>query len=243
VRRGRTRKERLLTDLFQEDPPHVYFSDGDVLVAPDILVLPRDTVPAFDPVKLDVVDWTGVDIKAESQGPDKKKGTVQRRVIDKLMASTIPYDIIFDDDGTGEVADVVAIRRSGRTLIVDLFHCKYSSSDAPGARVGDLYELCGQAQKSVRWAERFHDMLNHLRRRELDRLSAGQSSRFELGSMGILLSLLSQSHDMYSEFSVTLVQPGYSFSKRASAHMELFSATEAYLMETWRMPLRIWVSA
>ena len=243
VRRGRTRKERLLTDFFQEDPPHVYFSDGDVLVAPDILVLPRDTAPAFDPAKLDVVDWTGIDIKAESQGPDKKKGTVQRHVIDKLMASTIPYDIIFDDDGTGEVADVVAIRRSGRTLIVDLFHCKYSSSDAPGARVGDLYELCGQAQKSVRWAERFHDMLNHLRRRELDRLSAGQSSRFELGSMGILLSLLSQSHDMHSEFSVTLVQPGYSFSKRTSVHMELFSATEAYLMETWRMPLRIWVSA
>lgn len=243
LRRGRTRKERLLTDLFQEDPPHVYFSDGDLLVAPDILMLPRDSVPVFDPSKLEVVDWTGVDIKAESQGPEKRKGTVQRRVIEKLMAHTIPYDVIFDDDGSGEVADVVAIRRSGRTLIVDLFHCKYSSSDAPGARVSDLYELCGQAQKSVRWAERFHDMLNHLRRRELDRRSAGQSSRFELGSMGILLSMLSQSHDMHSEFSVTLVQPGYSFSKRASEHMELFSATEAYLMETWRMPLKIWVSA
>ncbi|MBA8908274.1 DEAD/DEAH box helicase family protein [Aminobacter sp. P9b] len=243
VRRGRTRKERPLVDVFHEDPPHIYFADGDVLIAPDILVLPRESRPAFDTGKIESIDWSGVNIKAESQGSAKKAGTVQRHVIERLLASATPYDIIFDDDGTGEVADVVAIRRSGRTLLIDLFHCKYSAGTAPGARVEDLYEVCGQAQKSVRWAERFRDMLNHLRQRELERVSSGQPSRFERGTMAVLLGMIGQSHDMHAEFAVTLVQPGYSRRKVAAEHLELLSATEAYLMETWRMPLRVWASA
>ena len=113
----------------------------------------------------------------------------------------------------------------------------------PGARVEDLYEVCGQAQKSVRWAERFLELLNHLRRREEDRLSSGKSSRFEKGSLHTLISLINQSREMYAEFSVTLVQPGYSRGKAAAAHLELFAATESYLMETWRMPMKVIASA
>jgi superfamily II DNA or RNA helicase len=244
VRRGRSRKERRLIDVFQEDPPHIYFADGDVLIASDILILPRDgTFKAYDPARIEIVDWSGVDITAESQGVDKRSDTVQRRIIERLLSSEVPYDIIFDDDGTGEVADVVGIRRSGRTLMIDLFHCKYSAGKSPGARVEDLYEVCGQAQKSVRWAERFSELLNHLRRREEDRLAAGKSSRFEHGSMNLLVGLINQSREMHAQFSVTIVQPGYSRAKAAAAHLELFAATESYLMETWRMPMKILASA
>lgn len=244
VKRSTTRKERLLTDIFQEDPPHIYFADGDVLIASDLLVLPRDeNLKAYDPSKIEAGDWTGVDIRAESQGPQKQADTVQRRVIERLLKAEPGYDIVFDDDGTGEVADVVAIRRSGRTLIIDLFHCKYSAGRMPGARVEDLYEVCGQAQKSVRWAEGFTELLHHLRRREDARQAAGHSTRFERGSMNSLVALINQSREMHSEFSVTLVQPGYSRAKAAASHLELFAATEAYLMETWRMPLKILASA
>ena len=57
----------------------------------------------------------------------RKVGTIQRLVIDRLLASTPEYDLIFDGDGSGEVADVVAVRRQGRTLDVELYHCKYSA--------------------------------------------------------------------------------------------------------------------
>lgn len=244
VRRGRTRKEKPLIEVFQEDPPHIYFADGDVLIAPDILVLPReDALPVFDLAKIHPMDWSGVNIKAESQGATKKHGTIQRRVIEVLSRHQTPYDIIFDDDGTGEVADVVGVRRSGKTLVIDLFHCKFSAERSPGGRVADLYELCGQAQKSVRWAERFLEMLKHLRRRELDRIASHLPSRFERGSMSVLLGMINQSHELHAEFSVTLVQPGYSKARAMDAHLELFAATEAYLMETWRIPLKVWASA
>lgn len=244
VKRGKSAKQRPLIEVFQEDPPHVYFADGDVLVGSDILVLPREqSLQAYDPAKIEAIDWTGIDIRAESQGPDKRKDTVQRRVIERLLNADVSYDIIFDDDGTGEVADVVGIRRSGRTLMIDLFHCKFSAGKAPGARVEDLYEVCGQAQKSVRWAEQFSELLNHLRRREDDRLNAGKSSRFERGKMSTLIGLINQSREMHAQFSVTIVQPGYSRAKAMKAHLELFAATESYLMETWRMPMKILASA
>jgi superfamily II DNA or RNA helicase len=241
VHRGR--KETSLIDIFKEDPPHIYFADGDMLVATELFVLRRDDdFTAYDPAKIEVIDWTGVDLRRESQGTSKRADSIQRRIIDRLKSAPAPYDVIFDDDGAGEVADVVALRRSGRSLTVDLYHCKYSSAAAPGARVEDLYEVCGQAQKSVRWAERFDELLHHLRRREADRQKRGSATRFEQGSISTLISFIGQWREMRPEFSVTIVQPGYSRAKAVKPHLELFAATESYLMETWRMPLTILAS-
>ena len=70
VHRGR-RSSRLI-DIFKEDPPHIYFSDGDMLVDCDLAVLPRDEeLPPFDPNKIEAVQWQGVDIRKEAQGPQK----------------------------------------------------------------------------------------------------------------------------------------------------------------------------
>ena len=56
---------------------------------------------------------------------------------------------MIDDDGTGEVADLLALEDDGERVIVHLVHCKYSSSAEAGARVGDLYVVCGQAHRSA----------------------------------------------------------------------------------------------
>jgi Helicase conserved C-terminal domain/Type III restriction enzyme, res subunit len=136
---------------------------------------------------------------------------------------------------SGEVADVVAVRRSGRALKVDLFHCKYSTEDKAGARVIDLYEVCGQAQKSVRWAERHDEFLKHLMRREADRQKKGQPTRYEKGNSQVLYALINQWRELRPEFSVTIVQPGYSKAQADKAHLELLAATESFLMETWRI--------
>jgi hypothetical protein len=66
------------------------------------------------------------------------------------------YDLIFDDDESGEAADVVVARVIGgieapTQIDVEFYHCKYSSADVPGARIEDLYVVCGQAQTSIRW--------------------------------------------------------------------------------------------
>lgn len=46
----------------------------------------------------------------ESQGPEKCADSVKRSVIEMLLADPDPYHVVFGDDGTGEIADVVALR-------------------------------------------------------------------------------------------------------------------------------------
>jgi hypothetical protein len=67
------------------------------------------------------------------------------------VGSSAPWDIVLDDDGSGEVADIVALQSVAGELRISLTHCKYVSGGVPRAQVKDLYEVCGQAQKSTRW--------------------------------------------------------------------------------------------
>lgn len=85
------------------------------------------------------------------------------------LAAEASWELVIDDDGAGEIADLVLMRREDERLIICLAHCKFSSQPQPGARVADLYELCGQAQKSARWRHHNSLLFRHLLRRERKR--------------------------------------------------------------------------
>jgi hypothetical protein len=241
IRTGK--KMRSLLEYFREDPPHIYFADGDMLLDNDLFVLPRDGErPAFDLTRIRVLGWDGVDITKESQRDEKRADSIQRHIIDRLIAEGDVYDVIFDDDGSGESADVVAMRLSGSKLTVHLHHCKFSSDPKAGARLDDLYEVCGQTQKSIRWRERPDIFLRHLLKREADRRRAGRPSRFEKGTGAMVNGWLNRWKEFHYEFSATIVQPGFSKSKASQSHLELFAATQSLLMDTWGMRLEILAS-
>jgi superfamily II DNA or RNA helicase len=114
--------ERPLSEVFADDPPHIYFADGDFLIFNELFSLPiHDDRQAFDISKIETRDWDGVDIKTESQGHEKKAESIQRKIIETLLASDEGYEVIFDDDGTGEIADIVALRETDNGLHVDLW--------------------------------------------------------------------------------------------------------------------------
>src|SRR6266545_4285824 len=108
----------------------------------------------------------------ESQGPGKEPDSIQARVIRELKQRD--FGVIVDDDGKGEAADVVAIsligdRTTPSRIDVEFFRCKYSQADTAGHRIKDLYEVCGQAQKSISWMmspDKRSDLFTHLLRRE-----------------------------------------------------------------------------
>ena len=61
-------------------------------------------------------------------------------------------------------------------------------------------------------------------------MRAGLSSRFEHGTRQTLMALIGSWREMRPDFTVTIVQPGYSKSRAARPHLELLAATESYLM-------------
>lgn len=50
------------------------------------------------------------DIKRESMGPDRDQDTVQAKSAERLIGLK-DWDVVLNDDDTGEVADLVALKR------------------------------------------------------------------------------------------------------------------------------------
>ncbi|WP_424833055.1 DEAD/DEAH box helicase family protein [Ruegeria sp.] len=233
------RRTLSIAEWFKEDPPQIYYADGDMLVDTELFVLPEHADrTSFDLDKLIPRDWTGVDITKESQGLEKRADSIQKAMIDQLIEEDT-FDVVFDDDAAGEAADIVCIREDNNTLFVHLYHCKFSSEAKPGGRVADLYELCGQSQKSLRWRESPKVFLQHLRKREGDRRKKSTVSRYEIGDPSIVNGWLGRWSELSFRFQITAVQPGYSKKKAKNEHLELLAATSSLLMETWSIPFSL----
>lgn len=158
----------------------------------------------------------------ESQRDEKRADSIQRHIIERLIAQGDVYDVIFDDDGSGESADVVAMRLSGSKLTVHLHHCKFSSDPNAGARLDDLYEVCGQTPKSIRGRERPDIFLRHLLKREADRRRAGRPSRFERGTSATVNGWLNR----WKEFPLSSAQPSSNLvSRRQRRHRATWSSS------------------
>jgi hypothetical protein len=149
-----------------------------------------------------------------------------------------------DDDDKGEISDVVAFRifEEQKLLIIELYHCKYSSEIVPGARVKDFYEVCGQAQRSMKWMENIEEIFKHLGRRSSDRNKLNGVDRFELGNEEQLDLLKRRAKkDLKVKMNIFIVQPGLSFGDydEKGEISKLLAVVETYLKETWNAALRV----
>ena len=61
------------------------------------------------------------------------------------------FDIIYDDDYSGEIADIITIKETTDSIDVQFYHLKFAKDGLVSARVDNFYEVCGQAQKSIHW--------------------------------------------------------------------------------------------
>jgi len=233
-------RESSIQDFFFNNPPTIYFIDGSTLDGSSYTPLTR-TYPAYSREKILGWDWTGVDLKKESQGIEKDKVSIQYHLIESLKAQG--YHLIFDDDDSGEIADVIAITNMDKNIKIELYHCKFSKEELPGARIDDLYTVCGQAQKCVRWMDKVlekpEEFFSHLLRREIKREEAQTSSRIEKGTKDDIEMLKVKSRSCPMEMVVFIVQPGLSKEKASGEQLELLSVTENYLLETFKLPFTV----
>lgn len=249
-------RSRLLSEWFQEEAPVVRFDNNAFLVG-DLWYEPTDVRQPFDRERIEVWDWSSVDVKKESKRKtNRAAGTVtvipdsiQTRVIDVIQSNAWEqdYDVIFDDDDSGEAADIVALKlAAGDRLVVHLFHLKYSSGEgqAAGARLDDLYVVCGQTQRSVVWKHPLQKLFDHLHAREAKRqTNYNGESRFEKGTPADLARIEKKARVLSIDFGVFVVQPGLSKAGVTETQLDLLGSTETYLIDTYAVPLRVIASA
>lgn len=235
---NRTGREEL-QDFFYEYPPIIWFADGSSLEG-NLFTPLNATYPPYDRTQIEVIDWTGIDLTKESQGITKEMDSIQYRIIQMLL-ETQDQEVVFDDDGTGEVADVVAIKTTNegtrQFIDVDLYHCKFAIGGKPRAQVKDLFEVCGQAQKSVSWCspDKAVDLFSHFLRREPKRFKDQEATRFQKGTKEQLYRIKESSRSAFVRARMFVVQPALSKEGATPSQLALLAVTESYLAETYQV--------
>lgn len=230
------RQKKTLAELCVTDPVIIAYVDGSFSIN-NFFVKVNDAIGSYDKDKIEQLDWSGFNIRAESQGKMIRKDSIQFRMFQDMLPH---YDILFNDDAAGEAADIIGIRKgAGDSLNLCLVHCKFSKEDTAGARIDDLYAVSGQAQKSIRWKHNgFSFLYEHMRKRE-DTWHEQGSSRFVKGNMKELLGFKKLSKFASIELEIVLVQPGLSKAKVTDEILKLLGSTELFLQKTSRANFRV----
>lgn len=230
-----------LSEYLNEVGCTIWFEDEVTVEAPEmILEIVRDR-PILDTGQFVALNWSGVDITHESMGAGRDPATVQARSAQRLIGLR-DWDVVINDDETGEVADLVALARQDQELVVHLVHCKYSSDPKVGARLADLYEGCGQAQRSAHHRHHAKEMIRNLIRRESNR-QAGGGNGLLVGSNEVLLELQDWAQYRRAKLHVTIAQPGFSAAAALPRHLELLSCVDLYVKEIAFGNFDLWCSA
>lgn len=231
-------------EYLSENPPILYLADTSIIDGDYRHYSDDSNLQPYNKDRVEVWDWTGVDISVESQRKEKLTNSIQYRTIQNIFNK---YDVIFDDDGSQEVADIVAIKNiRDENLVIDFYHCKYCKKKdgvaQPGSRVDDVYQVAGQVIKGVKWANNSEKLFERLIIRERKRLKIEEPSRIEKGNLEDLRRLQKVSRVAMTKHTFYIVQPAVSKVLASNELLSVFGAAEAYVMETTGSMLEVIVS-
>lgn len=231
-----------LSDWLNNHKPTMFLSNDVLITGDDRLLRARGDVDPFDRSRLEPLPWSGVNIRVESQGEHRRPDSIQAYVANMLRTEQ-SFDVLIDDDRSGEAADLVGLRVQDDQLIVTLVHCKFSTEERPGGRVADLYEVCGQAMRGARWrSNSLNPLFVHLDRRVRAYHGRTGGDAFEVGDLATLLRLASRAPQLYPRLVTIIAQPGLSASGCTTEQLRLLAGAETYVRAVTKGPLRVLTS-
>jgi hypothetical protein len=225
--------------FLQENPPGLLLIDGSEIIGGHLLDSRRETPYSYDPADITSWNWNGIDLGMESKwkAGSMRPTSIQARLIETLIARESQF--VIDDDDSGEAADVIEVEVGSDINGTGGPRCKYSKGDQPGQRVGDLYEVCGQAVRSVRWSRNPSLLLRHIQTRELNTARNGRPTRFEKGSVRALVQLRKRLPRMRVRFEFVVVQPGLLGTQLGPELSSILGAASNYILEVTGKPLAV----
>lgn len=233
-------KEQAFSDYLNDDNPlRLLKQDGSFIYGNFRYYSPSTVNVKIPTTLLEDWSWGSTNIQNESMGKTRDLDTVQGFTFTKISNN---YEIVFNDDGAGEVADLVAISETGNHIKIDLYHCKYCSAVAgvakPGGRVGDTYEVTGQASRSVKWLHNAEALISQLLYRYGKSKDAG-FDRMLKGKLERLEMLGRKCRDLEVKFGFYIVQPAISLAKITDDQRTVLGTSYVYIKGIAGVDLRV----
>jgi superfamily II DNA or RNA helicase len=200
------KKERLLLKkFFEENPPTMFLLNGSTISGCIHTEYGDSLIDKIPENRIEALKWENVNYTVESF---YKMGQKRENSIQEYMMKTLVdrgAKIVFNDDNSGEKADIIAIFLNEELVRFELIHCKYSKEKS-GARKSDLFEVCGQAIVSLRYKWKPEELLKHMERR--NSIGVLKEKRFYFGSSEDLDKIKKALKYSEVEFEFAIAQPG-----------------------------------
>ena len=147
-----------------------------------------------------------------------------QNVLKELLLANKEYKYIVYDHGSGEIADFITMREEENRILVSLYHVKKMSGSNYNSTVGDIYEVCGQAIKSITW----FSVKGKLPQKIMQRHKSGKCELLKGDYNQLLADLRSSNHLVRGE--IVVVQPSVSKSvEMPGKFQEVLAATSAFI--------------
>lgn len=221
---------------FFEENPHTMFLLNGCTISGSIYTDYGDTPLIQIPDdQIHSLFWKDVNYQFESlyKGIEERENSIQEFMMKRLVESGAK--IVFNDDNSGESADIVAIFLEDNIVRFELVHCKYSSSKS-GSRLGDLYEVCGQAIVSLRYKWKPEELLKHMERR--NSLGVLKQKRFYFGSIEDLEFVKKAIRYSDVQFEFAIAQPGVKTSALTTEMKDFLGSLYSTVIEMTETQLK-----
>ena len=148
------------------------------------------------------------------------------------------HEFIFDDDGSGEIADLIGINQDANTIFIDLYHIKFAQGNQVSKRIDNFYAVCGQAQKSLKWKNPEMNIF----KRMLERVAKTKKgeNRILRGDMDLLKQLFQEATvKKRIRINLHIVQPGLSKQDAPSDILHLLGVVKNYAYDVCNAQLKV----
>ncbi len=228
-----------LSAFFNDYPPLIRFIDLSELDG-NILLRSEDAGTVEIPnTRFESWNWTSTDITKESiwKNSEKRTDSIQWKTAQYFIDGG--YSVVYDDDDTGEAADLICFKEENDYIRLDLVHCKFSGGPQGGARVKDVVEVASQAIRSARWPGKFKELIKHIHNREKRHHDNPDRTGFLVGTSSSLTTLLRSYRFKEVRPEILIVQPGILKNNITRDQSVVLGAADAYLKQTLGINLDI----
>ena len=213
--------------ILNENPINIYFENLAKLVG-KVFFEYSGTFNTITDEQIVSHSWpVSVNLNKEYYTPDD---VVSNRANNEMRLSIHDYiielamqefDVVFYDHGSLEIADVIGLSNQK----IQFYHCKKQDGNTPRVSVDDIYEVSGQAVKSVNWAHR-KLLIKQLYERA-DQNSS--SSKIKKGTLSNIKAILDTFDNPIIPVIITIVQPGLKTSNLNAQQQAAFERVKTLL--------------
>lgn len=226
-------KEEIPMDKFLTEQPLIYKTVKDMTITGIDVIEGDFESELFDSNIIEGVDWKYYDtnLKLEFRKNDSDTRVSIQDALYKILEADEKFKYIIYDHGSGEMADYITIYETDNELVVELYHVKKMGSSSYNNSVGDVYEVSGQAIKSVTWFTTKGKLLEKFTSRH----NAGHCIVKKGGNFKTMIKEIKTSGKVLRG-CICIVQPGIKKSKAIPARIqEVLAATDSYVKKAGKV--------